>query len=374
MKTSNLKKIPSLRRFISNMRRLITISYSILVLILPLTAQEAQEQQKMPQATMKKVLQWMVHPDSQKRASSYKAFESYEDEDHEDFRNLLNKAQEIHITKLKQTLRNKRLNPYQELTDIDNNLKEERARIIKLMRIDYKKDPSKVKILQGEVEGLLMLNEKARKLISKNPASLEQAIIPIATGLAEIQRQLAIIDDEKPGPLNLKTDPDKALKEIYEGEIYLEIKNSLTRLRQEVIDLAAANTHNKESSWANSAQKNFALILNENRSLFGLSALKLEERLSLAATGHSTDMATLGFFAHQSPIEEKKNPKDRARLAKFQHRWLGENIYRGSSNPAAAYQAWFASDGHRFIMFADRPNLLGIGIHGRNWTMMTGRK
>lgn len=370
MKTLNLKKIPPLHRCIENMRHLITISFSLLVLILPLSAQEAQEQKKMTQAIMKKALQWMVHPDAEKRASAYKAFERYEDEDHENFRSVLDKAQELHITKLKQTLKNKRLNPYQELTDIDDTLKEERARIIKLIRIDYKKDPSEVKKLQGEVANLLKLNEKARKLISKNPASLEQAITPIATGLAEIQRELAIIDGEKPEQL----DPDSALKEIYEGEIYLETKRSLTRLRQEVIDLAATNEHNKESAWANSAQKNFALILNENRSLFGLSTLKLEEKLSLASTGHSEDMAAMGFFAHQSPIEEKKNPKDRARLAKFQHRWLGENIYKSSPNPASAYQAWFASDGHRFIMFADRPNLLGIGLHGRHWTMMTGRK
>jgi uncharacterized protein YkwD len=46
----------------------------------------------------------------------------------------------------------------------------------------------------------------------------------------------------------------------------------------------------------------------------------------------------------------------------------------GSSSHTSAYNAWFGSDGHRFIMFSDRPNLIGIGPHGKHWTMMTGRK
>ncbi|MDP4791949.1 MAG: hypothetical protein NWR99_08690, partial [Verrucomicrobiales bacterium] len=39
-----------------------------------------------------------------------------------------------------------------------------------------------------------------------------------------------------------------------------------------------------------------------------------------------------------------------------------------------AYDAWFASDGHRFIMMGKGPNVLGVGIAGNHWTMMTGRK
>jgi uncharacterized protein YkwD len=46
----------------------------------------------------------------------------------------------------------------------------------------------------------------------------------------------------------------------------------------------------------------------------------------------------------------------------------------GSASPVAAYDAWFGSDGHRFIMFANGPNLIGIGPYGRHWTMMTGEK
>ncbi len=52
----------------------------------------------------------------------------------------------------------------------------------------------------------------------------------------------------------------------------------------------------------------------------------------------------------------------------------GENIFMGSASHNSAYNAWFGSDGHRFIMFSDGPNLIGIGPHGKHWTMMTGKK
>ena len=138
--------------------------------------------------------------------------------------------------------------------------------------------------------------------------------------------------------------------------------------------LAQATTANEGCAWANGAQKNFARIQNRERVAMGLGPLHLEEKLSAASTGHSEDMRRLGFFAHQSPVKGKKSPADRARKAGFKHRWSGENIYVGSGSPDAAYSAWFGSDGHRFIMFASGPNLLGLGPVGRHWTLMTGRR
>ncbi|MBT7969944.1 MAG: CAP domain-containing protein, partial [Verrucomicrobia bacterium] len=148
----------------------------------------------------------------------------------------------------------------------------------------------------------------------------------------------------------------------------------ITNIRKEIESQVSARLDNNASGWASVSQKDFANHLNEFRSLFALTPLRLEEKLSDAAVGHSRDMASMGFFAHQSPIPKKKSPGDRARLAGFKHRWSGENIFMGSASPVAAYDAWFGSDGHRFIMFANGPNLIGIGPYGRHWTMMTGKK
>jgi uncharacterized protein YkwD len=73
-------------------------------------------------------------------------------------------------------------------------------------------------------------------------------------------------------------------------------------------------------------------------------------------------------------VPGKKSPWDRAKLAGFAGNASGENIFMGSTNFQSAYDGWFGSDGHRFIMFADSPNVLGLGISGIHWTLMTGRK
>ncbi len=105
-----------------------------------------------------------------------------------------------------------------------------------------------------------------------------------------------------------------------------------------------------------------------------LPPLRLDQALSAAATGHSQEMQALSYFAHESPVTTNKTPGDRARNAKFSGGWTGENIFMGSPGALEAYNAWWGSDGHRFIMFSDAPNTLGLGPVATYWTLMTGKK
>jgi uncharacterized protein YkwD len=106
----------------------------------------------------------------------------------------------------------------------------------------------------------------------------------------------------------------------------------------------------------------------------GLSPLRLESKLSEAATGHSQDMKTLSFFSHTSPVPGKKSFTDRARRASYRGAAVGECIAVGYGNAAAAYRGWFYSDGHRHIMLSRGANVLGIGLAGSHWTFMPGRQ
>jgi uncharacterized protein YkwD len=259
-----------------------------------------------------------------------------------------------------------------DLPDVSEKLKTHRARVFKLIKTDYKKQPDKIAMLRREVGMLQKINERACMIAENDPVSLDKSVKAIATALAEVSREVNIIDETEFDRNQL--DLDDALMSIYEGEVHLKNREVITNIRKEIESLVSARLDNNASAWASVSQKDFANYLNEFRSLFALTPLRLEEKLSDAAVGHSRDMASMGFFAHQSPIPEKKSPGDRAELAGFKHRWSGENIFMGSSSPVAAYDAWFGSDGHRFIMFANGPNLIGIGPHGRHWTMMTGRK
>lgn len=350
------------------MKSLIPFLLSPLIALAP--AQEPEP--AIPMSAVKTALQWMQHSDPAKRAAAYRTFQLYGDSGQDIYRKTLNAARDKHEDRLEELMAEERKNPFMELKELADNLQGERERIYKLIRTDYKKDPGKIAMLRNEVEGLGRLNEQIRKIVVKDSERLDTEAMFIGMSLAEVERELKRAEGEKIEEGEL--DPEAALDECYEGGVYLSTRKLVTKLRAEVTALEAAKTANDQAEWANGSQKNFAHHLNEFRSLFALTPLVLEEKLSDASVGHSQDMASLGFFSHTSPVEGKKSPGDRARRAGFKHGWSGENIFMGSSSPVAAYNAWFGSDGHRFIMFASGPNLLGIGPHGKHWTMMTGRK
>ena len=110
--------------------------------------------------------------------------------------------------------------------------------------------------------------------------------------------------------------------------------------------------------------------VNALRMTCGLPPLLFDAKLCEAAHGHSKDMLTRGFFAHESPVEGKKTPWDRARLAGTTA--SGENIYMGSSAPADALKTWFLSPPHHKNLFSESARRQGLGHEGTYWTQMLG--
>lgn len=110
--------------------------------------------------------------------------------------------------------------------------------------------------------------------------------------------------------------------------------------------------------------------VNEWRLLLGLNALIIDSKLCDASRGHSEDMERHKFFAHESPLAGKKTPWDRA--ANEGTKASGENIYMGSTLPAAANKGWFYSPGHHKNMFKGSHKQIGLGRYGRHWTQMFG--
>lgn len=110
----------------------------------------------------------------------------------------------------------------------------------------------------------------------------------------------------------------------------------------------------------------------------GLGSLRLDERLSEAAGQHSDEMKKMGYFAHESPVSENKEPGMRAANEEFEGQFRGENIFFSSAGASSvdAYRAWWKSDGHRFGMYDDRPDAIGVGLSSgaTHWTTMTGVK
>ncbi len=111
--------------------------------------------------------------------------------------------------------------------------------------------------------------------------------------------------------------------------------------------------------------------VNGMRVMCGLEPLLVDPKLCAAATGHSNDMATRGFFDHTSPIAGKTTFNDRAKQAGTTA--SGENIYMGSVSPAAALKAWFLSPPHHKNVLSEQHRRQGLGRSGKYWTHMFGR-
>ncbi|MDA1260996.1 MAG: CAP domain-containing protein [Planctomycetota bacterium] len=111
------------------------------------------------------------------------------------------------------------------------------------------------------------------------------------------------------------------------------------------------------------------LFHNQIRIQLGLHAQRVDPKLCAAGRDHSKDMKELDFFAHESPVEGKKTPGDRA--ARFGTSAGAENIAMGMDTPRGAVMAWWHSPGHHKNMIggADR---IGLGFFERYWTEMFG--
>jgi hypothetical protein len=109
--------------------------------------------------------------------------------------------------------------------------------------------------------------------------------------------------------------------------------------------------------------------LNLIRLLAGLKPLRIDVRLCDAARDHSKDMVEKGFFAHESPVEGKKTPWDRAR--NFGTSAHAENIAAGADTGAGSIRQWWYSPGHHKNMMGGHRRV-GLGRHKKTWTQMFG--
>jgi uncharacterized protein YkwD len=131
------------------------------------------------------------------------------------------------------------------------------------------------------------------------------------------------------------------------------------------------------------AQEATLCLLNRARAQAGLPPLRLNRRLSKAASGHSHEMVRHHYFAHESA--NGRSAFDRIFAVHYVPRhanWsLGENIGWGSATlaqPVALVRMWMHSPPHRANILSRRFRDIGIGItpgtprrHGRRGATYT---
>ncbi len=117
---------------------------------------------------------------------------------------------------------------------------------------------------------------------------------------------------------------------------------------------------------SNKGEQDEFRITNEYRLMMGRHAVRMHDRLTAAARGHTEDMARLGFFAHESPVEGKRTPGQRIRAAGIKPLGASENIAK-AGGPSGAHNGWTHSSGHHRNLLSPEWRYLGVGNSGNLW-------
>jgi uncharacterized protein YkwD len=106
-------------------------------------------------------------------------------------------------------------------------------------------------------------------------------------------------------------------------------------------------------------------------------SVRWSDKLFVATSAHSTDMATRNYFAHTSPEGQKFS--DRAALAGYSFAY-GENIAAGRLGIASVMDGWIKSEGHCKNIMNPVVNDVAVACVGSStsqyrtyWTMVLGK-
>ncbi|MDO9408351.1 CAP domain-containing protein [Patulibacter sp.] len=101
-------------------------------------------------------------------------------------------------------------------------------------------------------------------------------------------------------------------------------------------------------------------LVNRERDLAGLGTVVVDPKVRIAAQRYAEDMATRGFFAHESP--EGTDPGQRLTIAGFGWSAFGENIAAGQRTAREVMTAWLDSKGHCENLMTPMFTVAGFGI------------
>jgi uncharacterized protein YkwD len=114
------------------------------------------------------------------------------------------------------------------------------------------------------------------------------------------------------------------------------------------------------STGMTAAEAEVLRLVNVQRTSHGCGPLSSNPVLLRVARAHSADMASRGYFDHNSP--DGRSPFDRMRAAGYKGGLMGENIAAGQPTPAAVMDAWMHSAGHRANILNCGYRVIGIGV------------
>ncbi|HEX5138670.1 MAG TPA: CAP domain-containing protein [Planctomycetota bacterium] len=135
---------------------------------------------------------------------------------------------------------------------------------------------------------------------------------------------------------------------------------------------AVAKYNREVKTTADDEERANVEAVNEYRSLMGLEAVKIDERLVRGARKHSIEMRQRDYFAHDSPTPQLRTPNQRAQREGYAG-GVWENIALGAADGRAAFWQWYRSSGHHRNMLQPGHTEMGCGSEKHHWwTQMFG--
>ena len=134
-------------------------------------------------------------------------------------------------------------------------------------------------------------------------------------------------------------------------------------------DTSKPSTDTDDSS-VSDYEKKVVELVNAERAKYGLSALKLNTKLSAVARAKSQDMKDKQYFSHTSPTYG--SPFDMMKSFGITYKTAGEHIAMGYRTPEAVVEGWMNSEGHRANILNASFKEIGVGhvVSGNYWTQM----
>lgn len=109
---------------------------------------------------------------------------------------------------------------------------------------------------------------------------------------------------------------------------------------------------------SSSYQSEIATLINNARAQNGLPALSINPQLTVAAQGHSIDMACHGLLSHTG--SDGSSVRERMSAAGYGGSYSEEIIY-GSGYPQTAFEWWMNDQVHRNAILNPRATEMGVG-------------
>ena len=125
--------------------------------------------------------------------------------------------------------------------------------------------------------------------------------------------------------------------------------------------ISSSNSGNSQStiSTMSNDEKEVLELINKQRELNGLSALKVNNEVQRVAKIKAQDMVDNNYFSHNSPTYG--TPFQMLQSFKVSYKTAGENI-AGNSTNSGAVNAWMNSSGHKANILNSSFNYTGIAV------------